>query len=366
MSKGKQASEQTLARRIALLDRLPLGHTPAQGRTVSELAEYLNASGFDCGRRTVERDLEAIDAVGSVWRAIGVALQQGRDQDDARLVRWSHTANSKALLFRTLSNGEALLLSLVEQELKFFMPASAYESLMHYLKMSNRVLSLQGNQREAQFRERVRVIADGPALRPPELNMPHLHEINEALLHGEQVDLAYRSARSAEDTAYRLHPVGLVKQGLFFYLLAVKDSNVRASEVPGPVQTFRVDRIRHIARRRQEVVARRLPVLDDALANGQLGFFDKGPIALKLRFAAGAQGEALCDSYRETPMANDQRIVALPDGSWELQATVMYSLQLVRMLQAEAHRSYVVQPAQLKDELAQFVKAAASLQTQMA
>jgi predicted DNA-binding transcriptional regulator YafY len=365
MTKGKQASEQTLARRIALLDRLPVGHTPAHGRTVSELTEYLNTSAFDCGRRTVERDLEAIDGVGSVWRAIGVDLQQGRDGDDSRLVRWSHTANSKALLFRTLSNEEALLLSLVEQELKFFMPASAYESLMHYLKVSNRVLSLQGNQRQAQFRERVRVIADGPALRPPELNMPHLHEINEALLHEEQVELTYRSARSLDDTEYRLHPVGLVKQGLFFYLLAVKDSNVHGKPVPGPVQTFRVDRIRRVARRRQEVVARRLPSLDDALGNGQLRFFDKGPVSLRLRFPNDDDGEALCDSYRETPMALDQRIVALPGGGWELQATVMYSLQLVRMLQAEAHRSYVVEPKALKDELAGFVKAAVSLQREM-
>jgi predicted DNA-binding transcriptional regulator YafY len=365
MTKGKRASEQTLARRIALLDRLPVGHTPAQGRTVSELTDYLNASAFDCGRRTVERDLEAIDAVGSVWRAIGVDLQQGRDEDDSRLVRWSHSATSKALLFRTLSNEEALLLSLVEQELKFFMPASAYESLMHYLKVSNRVLSLQGNQRQAQFRERIRVIADGPALRPPELNMPHLHEINEALLHGEQIELSYRSARSLDDTDYRLHPVGLVKQGLFFYLLAVKDSNVQGKQVPGPVQTFRVDRIRRVARRRQEVVARRLPSLDDALGNGQLQFFDKGPIALRLRFAKDDDGEALCDSYRETPMALDQRIVALPGGGWELEATVMYSLQLVRMLQAEAHRSYVVAPKALKDELAGFVKAAVRLQREM-
>jgi hypothetical protein len=44
----------------------------------------------------------------------------------------------------------------------------------------------------------------------------------------------------------------------------------------------------------------------------------------------------------------------------------MYSLQLVHMLQAEAHRSYVVEPKALKDELAGFVKAALRLQQTMA
>ena len=361
-TKGKQASEQTLARRIALLDRLPVGHAPGSGRTVAELTAYLNANSFACGKRTVERDLEAIDAVGSVWRSIGVDLQQGRDEDDARSVRWSHTPKSEALLFHSLSNEEALLLSLVEQELKFFMPASAHESLLHYLKLSNRVLSLQSNQNQAQFLDRVRVIADGPALRPPELNMPHLHEINEALLHGEQVELVYRPARSDDDASYRLHPVGLVKHGLFFYLLAVKDSNVHGREVPGPVQTFRVDRIRHVERRRHEVVAKRLPALDAVLTDGQLRFFDKGPIALRLRFAPTPDGQALCEQYRETPMAADQRILTLASGDSELQATVMYSLQLVRMLQAEAHRSYVVAPAALRDEIAAFLEAALRLQ----
>lgn len=356
--KGKQASEQTLARRIALLDKLPVGATPTAGRTVSELTDYLNAGGYACGRRTVERDLEAIDAVGSVWRMIGVDLQQGQDESDARLPRWSHTANSKALLFRTLSNEDALLLSLVEQELKFFMPASAYGSLMQYLKVSNRVL--QANQPQARFRDRVRVIADGPALRPPELNMPHLQEINEALLHGEQVALSYRAARSSEVTAYRLHPVGLVKQGLFFYLLAVKDENTR-KRAPGPVQTFRIDRIRQVERLRQEPVARALPSLEAALGNGQLQFFDKGPVALRLRFANNAQGHALCDSYRETPMAADQKIVMRRDGGAELTATVMYSLQLVRMLQAEAHRLVVLEPEPLREEIREFVQAAAAL-----
>jgi predicted DNA-binding transcriptional regulator YafY len=148
---------------------------------------------------------------------------------------------------------------------------------------------------------------------------------------------------------------------LFFYLLGVKDSNVRSHSVPGPVQTFRVDRIRSVVRRRQEVVAKGLPGLDETLGNGQLQFFDKGPVALRLRFANNVDGQALCDSYRETPMAADQRVTVLADGSLELQATVMYSLQLVRMLQAEAHRLHVLAPAELRDEMTAFVRAAAEL-----
>jgi hypothetical protein len=139
---------------------------------------------------------------------------------------------------------------------------------------------------------------------------------------------------------------------------------VHAKAVPGPVQTFRVDRIRRVARRRQDPVARRLPGLDSALRDGQLRFFDKGPIALRLRFAANDAGDALRERYRETPMAEDQQIVALPDGRLELRATVMYSLQLVQMLQGEAHRSYVVEPAALREELAAFLRAAVQLQAE--
>jgi hypothetical protein len=39
----------------------------------------------------------------------------------------------------------------------------------------------------------------------------------------------------------------------------------------------------------------------------------------------------------------------------------MYSLQLVRMLQGEAHRLRVIEPAELRDEMTAFVRAAVEL-----
>jgi hypothetical protein len=358
--RGKQGSEKTLLRRITLLDRLPVNRGPATGLTVGELTEYLNANGYKCGRRTVERDLKAFIDDEAAWRAIGVHLLCNQQGESAAV--WSHTATSKAVLLKALTNDDALLLSLLEQELKYFLPASAYSVLSQYLQSSDRVLSLPGNQRQSDFRERIRVIPDASLLRPPGPNIEHLQEINEALLRQEQIEMEYWSSAEKIQKQYRLHPVGLVKQGLFFWLLAVKDEKALGHNPGASVQSFRVNRIVSVARRQQETVASGLPTLTAALDGGALHFFETGMIKLRLRFAAGAAGTELCNNYREAPLSQDQEISSSGNETSELKATVRYSRQLVWMLQGQANLLRVIEPVGLKDEITRFLSIAVAFQ----
>lgn len=68
MAKGKQGAERALVRRMRIIHRLPGGEKTDTGMTIRELLAYLALDGIECGIRTVERDLEAIHEVGSVWR----------------------------------------------------------------------------------------------------------------------------------------------------------------------------------------------------------------------------------------------------------------------------------------------------------
>lgn len=201
---------------------------------------------------------------------------------------------------------------------------------------AERVLTPPSNWRQASFRKRVRVIPEGPEVAAPEADVTHLGEINEALLRGEQLDMRYWSSREKRENPYRLHPIGLVKQGRFFWLLAVKHVNTRRGRLLDSVQTFRADRIRHIARRAHEVVDARLPTLDESLESSKLAFFPTGLISLRLRFLNSRAGMELCENYRDTPLDLDQRIVEAPGGGMELQATVRYTRQLVWSLQRVA------------------------------
>jgi hypothetical protein len=361
--KGKQRNELTLVRRIRLLDRLPVNNRAGNGLTAQELTTYLCDNKLQCGIRTVERDLAALHDDSEGWSDIGVRLHRDRDSDGSA-ARWSHAEDSKAQLLKALSREDALLLSLLAQELSFFMPASANSTLAKFLQSSDRVLSLPGNQRQSGFRDRVRIIPDGPMLLPPAVNLQHLHEINEALLREEQIDMTYCSPSDKNPKRYRLHPVGLVKQGLFFYLVAVKDQNASGTQ-PVVIQTFRVDRIDAVARRVQETVARGLPTLTAAIDGGALQFFQEGLISLRLHFATCTAGTALCQSYREAPLSDDQGIATLADGTLELRATVRDSVQLLSMLQAKARVVRVVEPAALRDKILHWVNQAFAFQNEI-
>lgn len=363
MAKGKQGAEHTLARRMLIVHGLPGGDKSDAGMTVRELLAYLVLNGIECGKRTVERDLVAINEDPSVWRRFGVALRHvSREGLVGREVCWSHAPNSKGVFLRAMSNEQALMLSLVEQELSHFMPPSICQLIRGFFTMAEVVLTQPSNARQARFKERVRVIPEGPEVGAPETDGAHLEEINEALLRGEQLDMRYWSSKDKRENSYRLHPVGLVKQGHFFWLLAIKHEYTRYENLLEHVQIFRVDRIRQIARRSQEVVDSRVPTLDGALESGKLSFFPTGMIDIRLRFANSRAGLELCDNYRDTPLDRDQTIVAVPGGGMELQASVRYTRQLVWSLQRVAHLVRIEEPAELRDEIIAFTQGAAQLQ----
>lgn len=363
MAKGKQGMEHTLARRMLIVHRLPGGDKSDAGMTVREILAYLALDGIECGKRTVERDMVAINEHPSVWRRFGVELRHAsREGLAGREVGWSHAPNSKGVFLRAMTNEQALMLSLVEQELKHFLPPSAYQLIRSFFTVAEGVLTQPSNARQARFKERVRVIAEGPEVDGPEANVVHLEEINEALLRGEQLDLRYWSSKDKRDNPYRLHAIGLVKQGRFFWLLAVKHENTRYENLLDYVQMFRVDRIRQIARRSLEAVDGHVPTLDEALESGKLSFFPAGMIDLRLHFVSSRAGLELCENYRDTPLDLDQTIVAVRGGGMELQASVRYTRQLVWSLQRVAHLVRVEEPPQLRDEIIAFTQGAAELQ----
>ena len=354
---GKQPSASPLKRRFRLLDRLPVYDGSNEGMTVRELTSYLCANGCQCDERTVYRDLEELDNDADGW---GIGLRLRRATGSARAgTRWSHASDSKAQLLKTLSRDDALLLSLMAQELHQFMPASANSTLAKFLQASERVLSLPGNQRARDFRERIRSVPAGPMSIPPPVNIAFLHEINEALLGEEQIDMLYRPLKVDSAKPYRLHPIGLVKQGLFLYLVAVKDELALGARPT--IQSFRVDRIDTVARRAKESVARGLPTLSSAIEGGTLQFFQEGMIELVVQFAKSEAGNAARKSLEEAPFSLDQCIHTLGDGNVELRATVRDSLQLLTYLQGKADALQVVAPPALCAKVAQWVRDAGAL-----
>ena len=357
---GKRDGEQVIARRFKLLRMLPVAHGLSTGLSASTLTESLHAAGYICDPRTVERDLEAINSAPE-WKEIGVALVRSQDLTDRRRSLWAHTPNSKALLFAILSPQEAMLMNVLEQELKALLPAAVHPVLSRVGRLAEDVLALPNNRNMAQFHERIRVLSDGPLEIAAPSNPEHLATIADALLQGVQLEMAYWSSKTKAVQSYQVHPVGLVKQGLFFWLLAIKDEYAHDANLVDRVQTFRIDRMRAVDLRQYEVVAKRLPRLDEALAKGGTKFFPTDQIQLHLRFAHTRSGAELCLNYRDTPLSHDQVISESADGVFELTATVRLSHQLKWMLQGQAQHVKVLSPQHLQSEIAKAIHAAAAL-----
>ena len=352
---GKARVEQTLRRRLALVALLPDSGRPGIG--ASALARRLNEEGYRCVVRTVERDLAEIAAEGNAWRDAGIDIVGNPNPANASGKLWSHRTPARPLMLRLPSSEDALLVNLLAQELHMLVPASAQRTLAAYEQSAARVGHWPGRDEYARYRQKIRILAEGPTMSPPPLDGAHLREINEALLRDDQVDVRYAAASRAGEASYRLHPIGMVKKGRFFWLVAAKEEDGRL--VDGP-RTFRMDRVRHVARRVNQPVARGLPVLQDVLAGGVLEFFPAGTVALVLRSRPGKAGNQLIANYIDTPLGADQRIAARPEGGHELRATVTYTRELVWMLQAQAHLLQVVAPPDLREELRQFATWAAA------
>lgn len=357
---GKNGAENTLRRRLALLTLLPYGDQA--GVCARVLTEKLSRERYACSKRTVERDLEEISS-NKAWSDVGIEIGWTADPSEPTTYLWAHKGARKPLLLRLPSGEDALLVALMAQELQPFLPSSASGVLSSYQSASDGVLRLPGHAGHGRYHAKVRSLADGPLMHPPAIDNDHVREINEALLRDEQIALRYRAASRGAENDYRLHPVGMVKKGLFIWLIAFKEEDNRL--VDG-ARTFRLDRVISATRRHHEPVARTLPDLDTVIDSGVLAYFPKDLVKLSLRSRPSKAGDELINNYRDTPLSRDQRITALRGGGFLLEAQVRDTHELLWMLQGQSHLLEVLEPPALRDKVQRFVTMAAEHYTPQA
>lgn len=356
---GKQDSGKVLERRMKILSLLPVQRRGTKGRSTRELYTLLKSTSYAAGIRTIERDLLDMSSGETIWRETGIELLGQVDDEDRRTTRWSHSPKSKALLFQAMSEEDAAMLALLDQELKFLLPPSVAQPFQHYLDHAHDVLSRSTSRGAGRFKDRIRAIPDGPPRIPPEINLDHVNEISDALFHQEQLEMTYHASNTDSVNNYRLHPIGLLKKGIYYYLVAIKDRIISGGD--GTPKTFRVDRILAIQRRAHDPVERGLPSLDDAMRAGVAAVSDGTMIAIQLHIRQGDETTWVHKRFADAPLSADQSITPLPDGSFELRATVRDSRELVNLFQGLAHYVDVLEPVKLRDKIDAFVEQAVAL-----
>jgi predicted DNA-binding transcriptional regulator YafY len=186
----------------------------SRGRvTAAELAEELEIS-----ERTARRDLEALGMAG-----IPVYSQPGRGGG------WSLIGGARTDL-SGLTADEARTLFLVAGP-----SSSATPEVKAALRKLVRALP-ETFRAEAEAAASAVVLDPTTWDRSPREPPPHLDALQRAVVERKQVRIAY-TGRDRRETERAVHPLGLVRKGIVWYLVAGTDAGQR---------TFRVDRVRSV------------------------------------------------------------------------------------------------------------------------
>lgn len=326
---GKSASQDAIARQWAMLRRIP--RAPRK-TTATDLADALDREGYGTSKRTVERDLAALQ------RHFPLECD-----DRSRPFGWSWSRQAHALDVPGLSPAEAVAFELVRRYLEPILPASILAALRPHFDSAARVLSADVPADDPRaWTRKIRVVHPTQLTIAPKVSPVALDAITEALMTDQQVRVHYGKDRQE----LTLHPIALIQRGPVSYLVATafhytdprlyaihRFASAEATGRPARKPEFNVDRW---------------------IADGALGFGRGQRIRLVAVFS-----ESAATHLAETPLASDQLIEELGDGRTRVTAEVANTPLLVWWLRGFGEDVEVVSPASLREEMAKSAAATA-------
>lgn len=311
-------------RHLTMLREIPR----APGRvTVGQLHARLTALGHTITRRSVERDLGALEAHYPLVR-----------DDRSRPAGWQWLADAPGLSAPGLGLAEALALDLIGRHLQALLPAQLLTTLKPRLAEARATLDVFANSPGGRWRERVAVIDAGPPLQPPVVDEAVVAVVHACLLEGKQIQLDYQKVDATEPKRHMVHPIALVYQGPVGYLVAT---------------LWNYPTLCHLALHRMSAATQldadaRQPADFDLqrYLRDQEAFNLPSERRIRLELSVD---DWLCRHLDERRLSDDQRITTGPgDGRWTVRATVQDSERLFWWLCSHGAKVEVVRPVALR------------------
>ena len=317
----------TLMRHRQMLREIP--RYPRKIST-SELKTRLGAAGHDTTLRTIQRDLSKLSVV--------LPLQG----DDSNPQGWSWHANAEQFELPTLEPQAALVFHLTERYLQSLLPSSTLEYMSPWFKAASGVLDNQGNGL-SEWRKKVRVLAPGQPLMPPEIDHEIQATVTQALLLNRRLALTYRPRGAEEEKEYEASPLGLVVRDQVIYLVCT---------------------LREYKDIKQLVLSRmRSAAVLEKPANGLEGFdldqyIEQGEFGIPLESGKAITLVADFDrsaarTFIERPLERNQKIEEIGVNAVRLTATVPDTKELRRWLLQFGSAMKVISPSFLRTEFCQ-------------
>ena len=320
-------SGDTLLRQWQLLRLLPrYPHKIKAGDLQKRLAD----EGYKTTKRSVERDLQALSAIFPI-----------SVDEREKPYGWSWQKNAPILDVPGLTGSQALTFTLVQRFLGPLLPISFQNELGPYFKAAEQQLAALPRRRGMpSWTDKIRVVQPAQTLLPPKIDPEAQRVVQEALLHGRQLKIAYHKRGAKGPVEYTVHPLGLVQRGPVFYLVCTlfQYQDVLLLALHRVLSAIMLD---------DPSASPKDFDLDRYIRDGRLDFGAGKTVRLEAIFTTGAAVH-----LHETPLSRDQKITPVDDECVKVGATVADTPQLAWWLLGFGEGVEVVKPKSLRDSLA--------------
>ncbi len=297
--------------------------------STTEILGHLQSEyGIETTLRTIQRDLIALEAGAFPLECDGKSPAGWRWVKDAPVFDIPNMDPVTALTFK-----------LAEKHITRMMPHGVLNALKPYIKAADERLKLTPESSLSRWPDKVRVVSRNLAMIPPVIEEDVSDEVYSALLEERRFTADYHTVVGRKKR-YEVNPLGMAFVDGLTYLIA----SLNEHEEPVLLLLHRILQVVLLDKPVTTPVGFNL----DAYIAKELTFPVGGKISITLRFRNKADVQRL----EEAPVSIDQNIVTLPDGHFELTATVEDTLQLHWWLRGFGTRVEVVKPDSLRKEFA--------------
>lgn len=316
MARKRKERGRQLRRILRLVRKLEHSRS---GLTIEELGDEL-----DVGRRTVYRDLRALEEAGFRLETSG---------GDGTPTKWRFTEGQRRSLSSTFTENELLSLYFclnVLAPLKGTPLRDGVESLL------DKIESAFGAKERERYGDAIftHVARLGPT-RDYRRHGATMSAVSHGCLDRKKVEVTYRAAEDEKPKAYLFHPYCLVYSGGEIY-------TVGYSELRKALRTLRIDRIERIALTDRAFERPREFDAEDYVLRG-FGMYAEGeatPVRIEFR------GDA-ARSVREKEWHPTQQVREKPGGRIEVRMRVQGLSEVARWVLHHAPNARVLEPAAL-------------------
>ena len=302
--------------------------------TAQALRQTLRGEGFEVTERTIQRDLNELSTIFPLTV-----------DDREKPFGWSWQKDAQSFDLPGLTIAEALTLILAEQHLSGLLPTTVVTQLKPYFDAARHRLDEEPQPGHGRsWLDKVRTVPPSQPLLAPAID-PLVHQIiSDALLHEKQVKISYRRPGSNTVVEYPIHPLALVQRGTVIYI------HSRIHDY-ADTRILALHRVQTATLLDADVVYPEGYRVDETIESGVWGFGDGELAKLELIFKPGYG-----DHLNETPLAANQKILALKDGRLQVKATVALTSQLRWWLLGFGDGVEVVAPTALREKIVGIVE----------